>query len=212
MTLHESFIYTRSFNTLFNSLAPERFQFNLSYVIVKLTLVNGGWGIFNEIAHWWMPLDLTDDNSTLVQVMAWCRQATSHYLIQCWPRSLSPNGVTRPQWVKVTMKKIFGHHGYKNQLLTLRIFPANYQYANIVPYLPMPSPSTVLNELTQWPQPWWVNSLWPSDAIWWHRSGQHWLRQWLIAGRHQAITWTNGQFYLMGFCGIHLRAISQWVQ
>ena len=46
-----------------------------------------------------MPLDLTDDKSTLVQVMAWCRQATSHYLNQCWPRSMSPNGVTRPQWV-----------------------------------------------------------------------------------------------------------------
>ena len=35
----------------------------------------------------------------MVQVMAWCRQATSHYLSQCWPRSMSPNGVTRPQWV-----------------------------------------------------------------------------------------------------------------
>ena len=46
-----------------------------------------------------MPLDLTGDKSTLVQVMAWCRQATSHYLSQCWPRSLSPYGVTRPQWV-----------------------------------------------------------------------------------------------------------------
>ena len=31
--------------------------------------------------------------------MAWCRQATSHYLSQCWPRSLSPYDVTRPQWV-----------------------------------------------------------------------------------------------------------------
>ena len=29
-----------------------------------------------------MPLDLTDDKWTLVQVMAWCRQATSHYLSQ----------------------------------------------------------------------------------------------------------------------------------
>ena len=46
-----------------------------------------------------MPLDHTDDKSTLVQVMAWCRQATSHYLSQCWPRSMPPNGVTRPQWV-----------------------------------------------------------------------------------------------------------------
>ena len=31
--------------------------------------------------------------------MAWCRQSTSHYLSQCRPRSLSPYGVTRPQWV-----------------------------------------------------------------------------------------------------------------
>ena len=46
-----------------------------------------------------MPLDLTDDKSTLVQVMAWCHQAPSHYLSQCWPRSMSPNGITMPQWV-----------------------------------------------------------------------------------------------------------------
>ena len=47
-------------------------------VIFKLTLVNGGWGISYEIALRWMPLDLADDKSTLVQVMAWCRQAKSH--------------------------------------------------------------------------------------------------------------------------------------
>ena len=85
---------------LINSLAPGRFQFNFRYIFFKLNLVNGGWGIFYEIAPRWMPLDLTNDKSTLVQVMAWCRQATSHYLSQCWPRSMSPNGVTRPQWVK----------------------------------------------------------------------------------------------------------------
>ena len=48
-----------------------------------------------------MPLDLTDDKSILVLVMAWCHQATSHYLSQCWPRSILPNGITRPQWVKM---------------------------------------------------------------------------------------------------------------
>ena len=37
----------------------------------------------------WMPKDLTDDRSTLVQVMAWCRQATSHCLTPCWPSSMS---------------------------------------------------------------------------------------------------------------------------
>ena len=28
-------------------------------------------------------------------------RATSHYIIQCWRRSMSPNGVTRPRWVNV---------------------------------------------------------------------------------------------------------------
>ena len=53
-----------------------------------------------ELALRWTSLDLSDDKSTLVQVMAWCRQATSHFLNQCWPRSLAPYGVIRPQWVK----------------------------------------------------------------------------------------------------------------
>ena len=44
-----------------------------------------------------MQLDFTADKSTLGQVMAWCRQATSHYLNQCRPRSMSPYGVTRSQ-------------------------------------------------------------------------------------------------------------------
>ena len=52
-----------------------------------------------------MSLDLTD-KSTLVQVMAWCHQATSLYLSQCWPRPLSPSGVTKPQWV---LNQVPGH-------------------------------------------------------------------------------------------------------
>ena len=47
-----------------------------------------------------MPQYLTDDKSTLVHVMAWCSQATSHYLNQYWPRSPTPYDVTSPQWVK----------------------------------------------------------------------------------------------------------------
>ena len=31
-----------------------------------------------------------DDKSPSVQVMAWCRQATSHYRNQCWPCSMMP--------------------------------------------------------------------------------------------------------------------------
>ena len=37
--------------------------------------------------------------------MAWCCQATSHYLSQCWPTAISL--LTRPQWVK---EKILPSH------------------------------------------------------------------------------------------------------
>ena len=48
-----------------------------------------------------MPQNLTSVKATLVQVMAWCHQAPSHYLSQSWPRSTLPYGITRPQRVKV---------------------------------------------------------------------------------------------------------------
>ena len=85
---------------LFNSLAPGGFENIFQNVFFKLiswidTLSNSC-----ETALRSMPQNPSDDKSTLVQVMAWCRQAASHYLSQCCPRSLSPYGVTRPQWVK----------------------------------------------------------------------------------------------------------------
>ena len=39
--------------------------------------------------------------------------------------------------------------------------------------------------------------------------GQHWLRKWLVAWWHQAITWTNVDLSSMEFCGIHLTTILQ---
>ena len=53
-----------------------------------------------EIVPRWMPQDLFDDRSTLALMIAWCHQATSYNLNQCQPRSVSPYGVTRSQWVK----------------------------------------------------------------------------------------------------------------
>ena len=70
-----------------------------------------GWGISCETAVGWISLDLSDDKSILAQVMAWCRQATSHYLSQCWPRPMSPFGATRPQWVKSTSDHGFSGTG-----------------------------------------------------------------------------------------------------
>ena len=99
-----------------NSLVPGRFDWDFKEVIFKLHLVTDGWGISNEVAIRWMSQDFTKDKSTLVQVLAWCHQATCHYLSQCWPRYLSPYGVTRPQWVKRWMSS------YRWQSLTKNIF------------------------------------------------------------------------------------------
>ena len=38
---------------------------------------------------------------------------------------------------------------------------------------------------------------------------QHWLRQWLAAWRHQAITWTNADVSSMEFCSIPQTTILQ---
>ena len=90
--------------TYINSLAPGKFERYFRYVpvIFKRILLTDGWGISCEIALIWVSQNFTDDQSTLVQVMAWCCQATSHYRSQCWSRSLSPYGVTRPQWVDLS--------------------------------------------------------------------------------------------------------------
>ena len=41
--------------------------------------------------------------------------------------------------------------------------------------------------------------------------GQHWLRLWLVAWQHQAITWTNVDLLLVRFNDILFRAISEQV-
>ena len=37
--------------------------------------------------------------------MASCHLAASHYLCQCWTRSMSPHGVTWPHWVKLAVSQ-----------------------------------------------------------------------------------------------------------
>ena len=67
--------------------------------IFKLILWINSFSNSCEITLGWMPQETFDDKSTLVHVMAWCRQATSHYLSQGWSLSMLPYGITRPQWV-----------------------------------------------------------------------------------------------------------------
>ena len=78
-----------------HSMAPGRSEceYNFQYCFTDIFRPS------HDNVLWWMPQDLTDDKSTLVQVMAWCRQAARQYLSQCWLSSLSPYGIARPQWV-----------------------------------------------------------------------------------------------------------------
>ena len=52
-----------------------------------------------EIDQMWMPQIRIDDESALIQVLAWYRQVTSHYLTRCWPNTVSWYGVTRALWI-----------------------------------------------------------------------------------------------------------------
>ena len=83
-----------------NSLTPRRLGCHFKTTIFNLVFLIGTFTSSKDNALRWMPRDFTDNKSTLVQVMAWCRQAASHNLSQCWPSFMSPNGVTRPQWVE----------------------------------------------------------------------------------------------------------------
>ena len=82
---HNVSMVSSSLNS-FNSLASGKSEWNFRHLIFQITSVVDGWGIPCELAFRWMSLDLTDEKSTLVQVMAWCRQAPSHDLSQCWRR------------------------------------------------------------------------------------------------------------------------------
>ena len=106
-----------------NSLAPGTCGNNFKSVTSEYLLLMKFLSTCCEIALMWIPQNIVDE-STLVQVMVWCRQATSHYLNQCWLRSPTPYAVTRLQWVKewslckfnpsVTAARIFRN----NQVIT----------------------------------------------------------------------------------------------
>ena len=83
----------------FNSLSSGRSECDFKSVVFNLASLIGIFRSSYDNAFRWLPLDLTDDMSSLVQVMAWCRQATSRYLSQNWPSSMIPYGVIRPRWV-----------------------------------------------------------------------------------------------------------------
>ena len=89
-----------------NSLFP---GFDFKCLVFKCILLIIFRGIFQWFAFMWMAAVPADEKSTLVQVMAWYRQASSHYMNQCWLKSMTPCVATRPQWVKIRQSVTVGH-------------------------------------------------------------------------------------------------------
>ena len=87
-------------------------------IIFKLIIL--GHSLLSRVMH----QNLTKEQSTLDQVIAWCCQATSHYLNEYWPRFMSQNGVTRPLWVEV-------EHRLDLNLMTMQILPAVYKTVSV---------------------------------------------------------------------------------
>ena len=78
-----------------NSLPRGRHWCKLKLAIFQLIWRIDTLSIVYEITFMWMSSNFTDNLSTMVQVMAWCHEALSHYLNQCWTRYMRPYGATR---------------------------------------------------------------------------------------------------------------------
>ena len=101
--------------------------YDIQFVLFKLISSIKILSFSYEIALWWMSQDLTDDQSTLIQVMAWWRQATSYLLpapmltkfYDQWP--LGHNDLTRSLNETIFM---FGF----NVIMTWEIWTNSYFY------------------------------------------------------------------------------------
>ena len=58
-----------------------RYGCNFKNIILKLIIQNNNFQTGK--------ITFTNQKSTLIQIMAWCHHATSHYLSQCWPKSMA---------------------------------------------------------------------------------------------------------------------------
>ena len=97
-----------------------------------------------------MPPNTFNDKSTSVQVMAWCCQATSHYLSPCWPRSMSFHKIcmrsifyytrqsTIRRLVNIFQIYIYYDHNIKDSHFCLYSAISIHKYSPIV-YIPQPN-------------------------------------------------------------------------
>ena len=77
------------------------------------------WDIPSAVALTWISWDFINAKSTLVQVMAWSRrQATTHYLNQCWPSSMLPYVVIGHDKLNIVISLNLKFHEVFSYLLT----------------------------------------------------------------------------------------------
>ena len=91
-------------------LAPGRFSSDFKSIIFKLIIQDSTLGTCCENALRWMWQNLTKTEVNIGSCNGLVpHQAASHYLSQYWPSSMSPYGITRPQWVKFikTLLKLY---------------------------------------------------------------------------------------------------------
>ena len=116
-TAHNAFIFSH-----YTFIANVNSQFGLNQYYSSLLhqiTITGIMIISIETAITWIAQDLTNVyRSILVQVMAWCHQAPSHYLKQHWAKSVIPYGVTnlfsvavKPLWHSDTTD--LGHNWFR---------------------------------------------------------------------------------------------------
>ena len=105
-------LYTMAWNLSITKITWPRHHLNQTWFAINSSAFERGGSIFFQtlfpiwyivpcafpmkIGPRWVPRNPIDKKSTLVQVTALCHQAPSPS--QCWPKFMSPYGVTRPQW------------------------------------------------------------------------------------------------------------------
>ena len=110
--------------------------------------------------------------------MAWCPKATRHQLNQCWPSSMLPYGITRPQW-----------DNRRSHLMNITIELMHSQQQSI---------DSLSHSLTHWGR---VTHICVSKlTIIGPDNG-------LSPGRHQAIIWTNAGILLIRTLGTNFSEI-----
>ena len=92
------------------TLSPRQNERHFADDIFKCIFLNENIWISIKISLKFIPKCPINNIPALVSIMAWRRQATSHYLNQWWSSQLTHICVTRPQWVKPPLKLVTESH------------------------------------------------------------------------------------------------------